>query len=38
MELNFLKWDIIQTVQPNEPKCATYDIGYFVMQYVYFGE
>ena len=38
MEMNYLKCDRIQTVQPIDFKFITYDSGYFVMRYADFGE
>ena len=38
MELNFLKCDRIQTMQPIELNYATYDAGCFVIHYADFGE
>ena len=38
MELNYLKFHSIQTVQPIELKFATYDVKCFVMHCADFGE
>ena len=38
MEVNYLKYDSIQTVQPIELNFATSDAGYFVMDCADLGE
>ena len=38
MEVNYLKSDSIQTVQPTKFKFATNDVVCFVMHYADFGE